>query len=208
MRYIHDKLGSPSLKERIVWALALFCVLFFSCVVLSYYLLPAGFLKGKHPLHNWNTSNNLLVCTLQIFGFNSISALVLIAAGLFEQKKPCHKHYLSIGYAAFFVLICLNAVVLGTWSFSVDSTPVPLWGRLLRTFDLIHRAGLWEMMGQLLIVSATAHIGIVLTNGTETQTRSTKNICLSKAERWALVLGILLMLVGAIVESLAINAVL
>lgn len=207
MKYIHDKLGSSNVKERILWSVFLFFILFFAIVVLSYYVLPQEFLKGKHPLQNWNTSKNIFVCSMQIFWFNSISAIVMVAANLFSQKKGYHKNYVAIGYVAFFVLVCFNAVVLGTWSFSVESTPVPLWGRILRTFDLVHRAGLWEMLGQLLIVSATTPIGIVITNGTETTTRSIRSVHLTKAELWVLISGILFMLVGAIVESIAINTV-
>lgn len=207
MKYIHDKLGSPHVKERLLWSIFIFFVLFFSVVVLSYYVLPQEFLKGKHPLQNWETSKNIFVCSMQIFWFNSISAIVMVAANLFSQKRSCHRNYVAVGYVAFFVLVCFNAVVLGTWSFSVESTPVPLWGRILRTFDLIHRAGLWEMMGQLLIVSATTPIGIVLTNEKETTTRSIRSVHLTKAELCVLISGILFMLAGAVIESIAINAV-
>ncbi len=130
----------------------------------------------------------------------------MVAANLFSQKKNYHRNYVGIGYVAFLGLVCFNAVVLGTWSFSVESTPVPLWGRILRTFDLIHRAGLWEMMGQLLIVSATTAIGIVITNEKET-THSIRSVHLTKAELCVLISGILFMLTGAVVESIAINVV-
>lgn len=207
MKYIHDKLGSPNVKERILWSVFLFFVVFFTVTVISYHFLPQGSLKGKHPLQNWNTSQNIFVCTMQIFWFNSISAIVMVVSNLFSQKKGYHKNYVAIGYVAFFALICFNAVVLGTWSFSVESTPVPLWGRVLRTFDLVHRAGLWEMLGQLLIVSATVPMGIVITNGKETTTRSIRSVRLSRTEWWVLISGIVLMLTGAVVESIAINMI-
>lgn len=208
MGYIHDKLGSPDIKKRLLWSFLLFISLFFAVVVLSYYVLPQELLKDKQPLQNWDTSQNTFVCTMQIFGFNSISAIVMVAANLFSQKNGYHKNYLAIGYVAFFALVCFNAVVLGTWSFSVESAPVPLWDRILRTFDLAHHAGLWEMLGQLFIVSATAPIGIVITNGRDTTTRSIRSVQLSRSELWVLIIGILSMLVGAVVESIAINVVL
>lgn len=206
MSLIHDKLGSQSFKERIVWTVALFLTLFFTCVVFSYYFLPEGILKGKNPLQNWETSKNVAVSTLQIFSFNLISVLVIALAGLFGQKKHYHKNYLSIGYVAFFALICLNGIVLGTWSFSVESVPLPLFARFLRTFDMVHRAGLWEMLGQLLITCATAHIGIVLTNGKSTETKSFQSIRLLKNEQRGIALGAAMMFVGAVVESVAINS--
>lgn len=206
MKFLHDKIGSTSLKERIIWAVILFMTLFFTCVVLSYYFLPEGILKGRNPLQNWETSENIVVSTIQIFSFNLISVLVIIAAGLFGQKKPYHKNYLSIGYVAFFSLICLNGIVLGTWSFLVESISVPLFERFLRTFDLAHRAGLWEMVGQLLITCATAHISIILTNGKNTDTKNIRSIRLLKSEQLVFALGIVLMIVGAVVESIAINS--
>lgn len=205
MKFVHDKLASTALKERILWTVAAFMTLFFACVVLSYYFLPEGILKGKNPLQNWETSKNVAVSTLQIFSFNLISVLVIVSAGLFGQKKTHHKNYLSIGYVAFFALICLNGIVLGTWSFSVETVPVPLFARFLRTFDLVHRAGLWEMLGQLLITCAAAHTSIILTNGKNTETKSLRNIRLLKSEQLVVALGVILMIVGAVVESIAIN---
>lgn len=207
MKWIHDKLGSVSLKERIIWTVILCFAIFFTGVIISYYFLPEGILKSKNPLHSWETSDHLIMSTLQIFGFNMISVLVIIAAGLFGQKKPNHKNYISIGYVAFFALICQNAVVLGTWSFSVESVAVPLLDRFLRTFDLVHRAGLWEMSGQLLVTCATAHISIILTNGKKTETKHIRSMRLLKTEQWTITLGLALMMIGAIVESIAINTV-
>lgn len=202
--HIHDKLGSTSLKERCLWTIVLFAVLFFTVVTFSYYFLPEGLLKHKNPLQNWETSKNAAVSALQIFGYNMISVLVILAAGLFGQKKPHHRNYLSIGYVAFFALICQNAVVLGTWSFSVERVSIPLFARLLQTFDLVHRAGLWEMMGQLCITCAAARSSIILTNGNVTETRKRRSVPLSKSERRVLCLGVALMVIGAVVESTSI----
>lgn len=59
------------------------------------------------------------------------------------------------------------------------------------------------MLGQLLIVCAIAHISIVLTNGKET--KPFQSIRLLKSGQRALVLDVFMMLVGAVVESIAIN---
>jgi len=87
----------------------------------------------------------------------------------------------------------------------MGGTAVPLISRILRTFDLAHRAGLWEMMGQLLITCAVAHIAIILTNGKNTVTRKIRDIRLTGAEKIVLITGFALMLIGAIIESVAIN---
>ena len=205
MKYLHEKLSSNSLKERIFWAVILFLLLFFGVTILSFYLLPEGLLKNRHPLQNWAASDNTIVLALQIFFYNMLSVLVIILGSLFGTKKEGEANYFSYGYLAFYTLICMNAVVLGTWSFSVESEPVNLPGRILRTFDLAHRAGLWEMMGQLLIACSAAHIATILTSGKNTVTRKIRDIHLSVSERTVFAAGIILMLIGAVVESIAIG---
>lgn len=205
---LHDKLGSPSLMIRLAWTVVLFFTVFSAALLFSYYLLPEGLLKGKNPLHSWETSTNVVLCAVQIFSFNCFSLLVIVFASLFGQKQPRHVNYLSVGYLAFFTLACINGIVLGTWSFSVESVPVPLLARFLRTFDLAHRAGLWEMMGQLLVTCATARIAIVLTSGKETHTKPLRSVSLARAEQWTFGAGLMLVVIGAVVESMAINRIL
>ncbi|MEN6347839.1 MAG: hypothetical protein ABFD08_00365 [Syntrophomonas sp.] len=108
------------------------------------------------------------------------------------------------GYIAFFGLISVNAVYLGTWSFSPVSDAIPLGDRIIRTFDIFHRAGLWEMTGQLFILCATAKISLIMTNGKETTTKNWKSIVLSRQEIIVFSIGLLFMLLGAITESYAI----
>ena len=205
IKYLREKLSSDSLKKRLIFTVLLFLILFFGVMIFSYYLLPEGLLKSKNPLQNWETSNNTLILTLQIFFYNMLSVLLIFLSSLFGQKKEQEKNYLSVGYNAFFGLICINGVVLGTWSFSVESESIPLLDRIVRTFDLVHRAGLWEMAGQLLITCAVAHIATVLTSGKSTVTRKIREIRLLNSEKLAVLMGLILMFIGAIVESVAIN---
>jgi hypothetical protein len=174
-------------------------------MIISYLLLPEGLLKNKNPLQRWETSSNTVILTMQIFFYNMLSVLVIFLGSLFGQKKEQDKNYLSVGYITFFGMICINAIVVGTWSFSVESEAVPLLHRITRTFDLVHRAGLWEMTGQLLITCSLAHIATVLTSGKITTTKKFREIHLSRSEKYALAMGFILMLIGAIVESIAIN---
>jgi len=205
MRYFRKKLSSNHLKERIIGTAILFFILFFGAMLISYFLLPEGLLKNKNPLQSWETSDNTLILTLQIFFYNLLSVLVIALASLFGNKKASDANYLSFGYMAFFALISVNGIILGTWSFSVESEAVPLLGRITRTFDLVHRAGLWEMTGQLLITCAIAHIVTVLTSGKETATRNIREIRLANSEKTALMVGIVFILIGAVVESISIN---
>ncbi|MDI9472215.1 MAG: hypothetical protein GX260_03870 [Tissierellia bacterium] len=206
MKYLRQKLGSNHLKERIIWAAILLLVIFFATVVISYYLLPEGVLKNKNPAQSWETSDNTLILTFQIFFYNMLSVLIISLASLFGKKESGEDNYLSIGYMTFYTLIVINGIVLGTWSFSVESDAVALLERIIHIFDLAHRAAFWEMTGQLLIVCAIAHISVFQSSGNSTTKRNLKEIRLQNSEKTALLIGIIFMLIGAVVESLSIHA--
>ena len=206
IRYFRGKLGGESLRDRVFFAFLLFLTLFFGVMFLSHFLLPEGVLKNKNPLQQWEESRDVLVLTIQIFSYNMLSVLFILLGSLFGSKREGQDGYFSTGYVAFFTQIVINGLVLGTWSFSLAGAPVPLIDRLIRTFDLLHRAGLWEMMGQMLIACAAARIAILRTCGKETEKRRLRDVRLTTAEGWTIVLGLVLMAAGAIVESFAINA--
>lgn len=189
---------------RILTTYLCFLIVFNLVAVVSYYLLPAGLLRNKNPLHSWDTSPDMLVSTLQIFFYNLLSVIALVLANLFAIRNKKSNYYMPLGYTCFFVMICINAIILGTWSFSVVTDPVPLADRILRTFDLCHRAGLWEMSGQLFILCATTKISVILTSGNERNSRHIRTLKLSKPEIACIAVGILLMLTGAFIESYSI----
>ncbi len=205
MKYFRKKLSSKSVKERIIWAIVLFFIFFFSIVIVSYYFLPEGLLKNKNPAQNWSPSENAVILALQIFVYNMISVVIIFLASLFASKKSDEKEYLSVGYSVFYTLIAINAVVLGTWSFSVESSSPSLLSRIAGLFNLFDKAAFWEMMGQLLITCAVAKIAVVKSCGKQTIKSSFKEIKLEKLEKIILLIGIILMLIGAIIESIAIN---
>jgi hypothetical protein len=157
-------------------------VIFFAITAISYFLLPEGILRSKNPTQNWDTSNSVLVSTLQIFLFNQLSVVVILIGNVFSSRKESEQTYFPVGYLAFFTQISINAITLGTWSFSVVTETVPLLDRIMGTFDILHRAGLWEMFGQLLILCATAKISMIMTDGKKTSVKSWKDVRLSKQE--------------------------
>jgi hypothetical protein len=177
---------------------------FFTVTIVSYYLLPQGLLLNKHPLRNWDTSPTLIISSLQILSFNLLSVVMILFGNIFLVRKNKSKYFMPLGYLAFFSGIILNAIVLGTWSFSVIIDAIPLIDRLVGTFDLFHRAGLWEMSGQLFILCATVNISLIITDGKETTIKSLKTIKLSKQEIIVFSIGLVLMLLGALIESYAI----
>lgn len=60
------------------------------------------------------------------------------------------------------------------------------------------------MIGQLFIVCATVKISLIITDGKETTTKSWKTIKLSRQEMTIISLGLILMLIGAFIESYSI----
>jgi len=206
MRLIKEKLSNESLAKRIFCLTCIFVIVFIGFTILSYYLLPEGLLKGKTSGSAWNNSDNTLILAAQIFAWNSLSVIVIMFASLFGKKKECEKNYLSLGYFVFVLLIGLNAVILGTWSFSIEVTNITLMDRMIGIFDIVHRAGILEMIGQLFITCSLAKIGIVLTNGMNTCTKKIKAVHLNKQEIIVFVMGIFLMMIAAIIESGAINS--
>lgn len=206
MGYFRSKLSSDRLGERLLGTTFLFFVIFFGVVVAGYFLLPEGLLKNENPLQSWGTSENVPILTLQIFTYNLLSVSIIILASLFGRKNERETNYFSVGYTVFFVLIIINGIVLGTWSFSVESEAVPLLYRIAGVFDIMHKAALWEMAGQLLVTCAFADISVVRSSGKNVEQRKLRVIKLKKAEIVTFLLGILLMLAGALVESVSINA--
>jgi hypothetical protein len=197
-------LASENVYLRIATTCFLFVIIFFTITTISYFLLPEGILRSKNPAQNWDTSDNLLVSTLQIFLFNQLSVVMILIGNTFSSRKNPEQNYLPIGYLAFFTQISINAVTLGTWSFSVITEAVPLLDRIVRTFNILHRGGLWEMSGQLLILCATAKISMIMTDGKKTSLRSWKEVSFSKQEVLIFGGGVIFMLIGAFIESFSI----
>ena len=195
---------SDKVAERILWLSILFFIIFFGTTILSYYLLPEGLLLGKNRISDFKTSENFFLCTAQIFLYNMLSVAFIFVGSMFAKRIEGEKAYRSYGRIGFFVFILLNAVTLGTWSFTANPNSVPLIDRILRTFDIVHNAGLLEMYGQLLITSALATKYLVMTEGRKTSTRKIQEIPISKSEILTLICGFLLMFAGALVESRAI----
>lgn len=124
----------------------------------------------------------------------------------FAKKKEKSQNYMSLGYLCFIICIAINAITLGTWSFSSQTESVPLIARIIGMFNITKNAGLIEMIGQLLITCSFANKHLVITYKKETQTRKIKDIKWTKQETIFLILGIVLMFIGAMIESNSIIA--
>ena len=198
---IRKKLTSDKLFERIITLTIIFLLVFFGVTILSYYLLPEGFLLNKNNGTNFNTSTNIIICTLQIFAWNMISVVAIFIGSLFSKKNNDQQQYLSISYLVFIVLILLSAITLGTWSFSFKTESVPLLERIISMFHITERAGLVELYGMLLITCSLANKSLVMSIKNKTITKKMKDIKWNKKEIICAVCGMLLMLIAAFIES-------
>ena len=198
---IREKLTSDKLFERIITLTIIFLLVFFGVTILSYYLLPEGFLLNKNNGTNFNTSTNIIICTLQIFAWNMISVVAIFIGSLFSKKNNEQQQYLSLSYFVFIVLILLSAITLGTWSFSVNTESVPLLERIISMFNITERAGLVELYGMLLITCSLANKSLVMSIKNKVVTKKMKDIKWNKKEIICALCGMLLMLIAAFIES-------
>ena len=198
---IREKLTSDKLFERIITLTIIFLLVFFGVTILSYYLLPEGFLLNKNNGTNFNTSTNIIICTLQIYAWNMISVVAIFIGSLFSKKNNDQQQYLSLSYFVFIVLILFSAITLGTWSFSFKTESVPLLERIISMFHITERAGLVELYGMLLITCSLANKSLVMSIKNKTITKKMKDIKWNKKEIICAVCGMLLMLIAAFIES-------
>ena len=198
---IREKLTSDKLFERIITLTIIFLLVFFGVTILSYYLLPEGFLLNKNNGTDFNTSTNIIICTLQIFAWNMISVVAIFIGSLFSKKNNDQQQYLSLSYFVFIVLILFSAITLGTWSFSFKTESVPLLERIISMFHITERAGLVELYGMLLITCSLANKSLVMSIKNKTITKKMKDIKWNKKEIICAVCGMLLMLIAAFIES-------
>ena len=199
IKFIRKKLYSDNVWSRIAMLICIFCFAFFGVTIISYYLLPKGFLSNQSNMKDFETSTSLLVCTLQIFFFNMISVLCILVASIFSRKKG--GIYVSSGYYCFVLFVIINAITLGTGSFSEVVVDVALFERIISMFHITKHAGLVEMLGQVLIACSLANKSLVMTDGKQTTTRKLKEINYTKTEIAVFAFGLIIMFLGALIES-------
>lgn len=199
IKFIRKKLYSDNVWSRIAMLICIFCFAFFGVTIISYYLLPKGVLSNQSNMKDFETSTSLLVCTLQIFFFNMISVLCILVASIFSRKKG--EIYVSSGYYCFVLFVIINAITLGTGSFSEVVVDVALFERIISMFHITKHAGLVEMLGQVLIACSLANKSLVMTDGKQTTTRKLKEINYTKTEIAVFAFGLIIMFLGALIES-------
>lgn len=204
LRKITDGVTDDNVYKRIGWMYVSFFVLFVPVTVLSFYLLPEGILRGKHPIISaLEFSPNLWTSTLQIFGYNLIPTFIIIGVSLLaQQSRLSREKFVPIGYTVFWGLTVLFAVFVGTWSLEVITTAPPLHHRLVRILDVFHHAGLLEFSAYLLAAVTSFKFTLWYSNRKEiVASRTWKDVNLTRSEKIFLILTFVLLLCAGFVES-------
>jgi hypothetical protein len=208
LRTIINGATNENIWKRIFWMYVYFFLLLVPVTVLSYYLLPEGILRGKYPFTGFELSPILWISTLQIFGYNLIFALLTVSANLFaRQSRICREKFVPMGYLAFWGITVTIALYLGTWSQEIVTPAPPLLHRLIRLFDIGHRAGLWELSGYLLAATTSFKFTLIYTDGKKViASRNWRDVTMTKTEKILFVLAFVLLMYGAFIESYEIIA--
>jgi uncharacterized membrane protein SpoIIM required for sporulation len=204
LKRITDGVTDDSVYKRIAWMYVSFFVLLVPVTALSFYLLPEGVLRGKHPIISaLEFSSHLWTSTLQIFAYNLIPTFLIIGANLLaEESRLSEERYVPVGYVAFWGLTVLFAVFVGTWSFGVVTAAPPLLHRFGRILDVFHHAGLLELSAYLLAAATSFKFTLWYSNRKEvTASRAWRDISLTRPEKVFLILAFALLLSAAFVES-------
>lgn len=195
------KQNKANLPYRIARTVSFFVLWFFVVSIISYFALPEGILRSSNEAKDIAEQASFWPLAMSILIRNMFPALGLCIGCLVSiQIKKVNYPF---AYLGLFTMFSINGVTLGTWSFSqAASAAPPLWDRMVRSFDLIHRAGLWEMTGLCLMVAALSNAAIIqIIDGKAVA--NPKNFKLTKADWLCLACGILLLVIAAMVESSA-----
>ena len=95
MRKIKDGMISDKVSQRILWLTIVFFIAFFGITILSYYLLPEGFLLRKNRISDFKTSENFFLCTAQFFLYNILFVAFIFVGSMFAKRNEGEKAYRS-----------------------------------------------------------------------------------------------------------------
>jgi hypothetical protein len=204
LRKIIDGATDNDVYRRVGWMYVSFFILYVAATVISFCLLPEGFLRGKHPIiRRLEFSPDLWASALLIFGYNLVPTFLILGASLLaQQSRLSRERFVPIGYTAFWGLAVLFGVVVGTWSFELVTPAPPLFHRFVRLFDVLHHAGLLEFSAYLLVAAVSYKFTLWYSDGRKiVASRTWKDITLGRSEKVLFALAFALLLCAALVES-------
>jgi len=207
LRTVVNGVTNKNVWTRIAWMYITFFLLMIPVTVSSFFFLPEGVLRGKHPLIGFELSPLLWTSTLQIFGYNLIFTMLTIGANLFARQSRINpKKFIPTGYLAFWGVTVTMGLYLGTWSQEIVTPAPPLLDRFIHLFGIFHHAVLWELSGYLLAATTSYRFTLIFTDGKKILRRKKwQDVALTKIEKILFVLSFLLLICGAFIESYGIT---
>jgi len=194
-----------SVFKRILWLYGLNTLLFNICFVFAYYLLPEGFMRGSPQMAGGEIVANAESFWPQ-FGltllFNlGITTTIAIVAN-FNQVKG-----FPAGYLIPIVLAIAGGLIVGTNSFVADD--LDRYSNVREAMALGQTIGGLETLGFILVIASTVKYGVYQYRSwwrwsgewKPTKVMNLRDVRLSRQEALCLVLGILLLIIGAYRET-------
>lgn len=185
-------------KYRVVRDCIFFLIVFYSSVILSNIFLPDGFLKDFNTIKDISADTSAFSQAISIILRNG-AIIFFIAIGNIIAIS-LRGHIFPIGYLGVILMFVFNGVTLGTWSFSARNGFKPsLFEVLLHSFDIVHNSGLIELIGVSIIVSVTGRLNFfIVERGIISKSKIRP---LNLQEIISIILGIGLIVIGAVIES-------
>lgn len=204
IKWITKWITDDRIYIRVVSMYISFFLTYYVALVGSYFLLPEGIFRGKHPIiSRIELSDNPYVLTFQIFSYNLVPSFLIIGANLLaQQSKLVKEKSIPIGYTAFFSLTVLFGMITGTWSFDVVTAAPSLGSRVFRLLDIAHNSGLLEFSGYLLLAVTSFRFTLWYSDRKKIiRSRSWKEVELPTFEKVIFASGFVILLIAALVEA-------
>jgi len=186
--------------KRILWLYGLYSLLNLVSFLSGYYLLPEGFMRGSP----YSAIGSFVASATSFWGefgltllFNlGIVIVVCVLTNLQQLKR------IPMGYVVPVVLGIVSGLVSGTNSFSAsDLKQFNAWDGMALGMSI----GGVEMLAYVLVISATANIGLYnygsLLQSQGEKIKNLRDIRLSASEAFCLGLGILMIVIAAYRET-------
>lgn len=191
------------LKYRLFKSLFFFLLIFFGTVIVSFCCLPEGILKQTNVDKDISYNMSFIATMFSIFARNIIVTLFLCVGNLVALR--IRNFTFPFGYLGTGLMLIVNGITLGTWSFSARNDVRPgLTKIIMHSFDVLHNAGLVEILGVLLIVIALGRLNLLVVEKGAMVKCGIRSL---QTSEWLCVsAGVLLIIFGAMIEAASLGS--
>ena len=186
--------------KRILWLYGLYSLLNLVSFLSGYYLLPEGFMRSSP----YSAIGSFVASATSFWGEFGLTLLfnlgIVIVVCILTNLQQLNG--IPMGYIVLVILGIFSGLVSGTNSFSAsDLKQFNAWDGMALGMSI----GGIEMLAYVLVISATANIGLEnyrnLWRWKGEKIKSLRDIRLSVSERFCLCLGILMIVIAAYRET-------